>query len=91
MKTQSYILSTRSKLAALLLGVAALGLVALLLTIGFTVLVALVVLGTLAGLTAVARRAVRERLDRVRGRVPDRAELDPAQEVFPPAPRLEDR
>lgn len=86
METRTYVLSTRSKLAALLLGVVALGLVAVLLTVGFTVLVALVILGTLAGLIAVARRAVGARLDRARGRVPDHIELDPAKQVFPPDP-----
>ena len=91
METRSYILGTRSRLAASLIAIVALGLVAVLLTVGFTVLVALIVLGTLAGLIALVRRTVGTRLDRALGRVPDRIELDPAKQVFPPAPRLEDR
>ena len=91
METRTYILGTRSKLAAILIATVALGVIAVLLTVGFTVLVALIVLGTVAGLIALVRRTVATRLDRALGRVPDRIELDPAKQVFPRAPRLEDR
>lgn len=93
MQSHVYVLGTRSKLTALLVGIVLIGVVAMLLAVGFTVLVALAVIGTLAGLGAIARRAVRARVDRALGREPDRIALDPAKQVFPAAsaPRLDDR
>ena len=93
MTSRVYVLGTRSKLTALLVAIVLIGVVGMLLAVGFTVLIALAVIGTLAGFMAIARRAVRARVDRALGRAPDRIVLDPAQQVFPatPAPRLEDR
>lgn len=93
MKPRTYVLGTRSKLTALLVGFVLVGVIAMLLAVGFTVLIALAAIGTLAGLGAIARRAVRARVDRALGRSPDRIVLDPAKQVFPapPAPRVEDR
>ena len=93
MKSQVYVLGTKSKLAALLVGVVLVGVIAMLLVVGFTVLIALTAIGTLLGLAALARRAVRTRLGHAAGQEPDRLVLDPAKQVFPATPvgRLEDR
>ena len=59
MKSQGYVPGTRSKLTALLVGVVLVGVIAMLLVVGFTVLIALTAIGTLLGLATIARRAMR--------------------------------
>ena len=86
-RIRAYVVTSRGRMPGIVAGLLIVGIGALLVALGLTVLAGLTVVGTVGAVGAVAYRSLRGGFHRATGRAEPRlpsSELDPANEVFPP-------